>query len=111
MTVKPLLAEIVWPEYLVGSDEGNRLAGKPKGEKCWACGDENGGVLHFATRCEDTEVVEMRRRVLRRVEDELVEDERDRWNRLEEGEQVWVTLGKRVDGEVWEKAEALGPVK
>ena len=71
-----------------------------KGEKCWACGDENGGVLHFATRCEDREVVEMRRRVLRRVEDELVEDERERWNKLEEGEQVWVTLGKMVNGEV-----------
>ena len=26
--------------------------------------------MHFATRCEDREVVEMRRRVLRRVEDE-----------------------------------------
>ena len=39
---------------------------------------ENGGVLHFATRYEDREVVEMRKRVLRRVEDELVEDERDR---------------------------------
>jgi hypothetical protein len=57
----------------------------------------------------ETEVVEMRRRVLRRVEDELVEDERDRWNKLDEGEQVWVTLGKMVNGEVWEKAEALGP--
>jgi len=98
-----------WRRFRTGGIMGRCRGSAWKGEKCWACGDENGGVLHFATRCEDTEVVEMRRRVLRRVEDELVEDERDRWNRLEEGERVWVTLGKRVNGEVWEKAEALGP--
>ena len=98
-----------WRRFRTGGIMGRCRGSAWKVEKCWACGEENGGVLHFTLKCEAAGVVDLRRKVLRRVEEGLGEEEKGRWQQLAVEEQVWVTLGKLVHEEVWERAEELGP--